>query len=443
MVKVITYGTFDLLHRGHLNLLERARQLGDYLIVGVTADDFDEARGKVNVRQSLSERMEAVRATGLADEIIVEEYEGQKIDDIRRMGVDVFTVGSDWRGKFDYLSRYCKVVYLERTAGVSSTELRSSADIGFGLMGGTPFMSKYLGESGFVNGLKVVGACIPSSGKGLVDLGIQPEKLMDATTLLSSVDAIYIATAPSERPADVARALSVGVHVLCESPIAVSVGERDRLFRLAEERGLVLMEAIRPASCTAFNRLCRIIEGGAIGEVLSVDATCSSMRDYSRGLLPSASWGSVYEWAPTALLPIFSLLGTEYRDIQFASRFDRVSGIDLFTRCFLSYETGVASAIVARGAKSEGSLVVTGTKGYAFVPAPWWRTDYFELRFEDASDNRRFFWQLDGQGIRSQLVQFVRAIEGFGGGPVIGESISQGIAKTLEMYYHDGKVACI
>ena len=91
MVKVITYGTYDMLHYGHIRLLERARELGDYLIVGVTADDFDRSRGKINVEQSLAERMEGVRATGLADEIIVEEYEGQKIDDIRRLGIDVFS----------------------------------------------------------------------------------------------------------------------------------------------------------------------------------------------------------------------------------------------------------------------------------------------------------------------------------------------------------------
>lgn len=112
MVKVITYGTYDLLHYGHIKLLERAKALGDYLIVGVTADDFDKTRGKINVQQSLMERIEAVRATGLADKIIVEEYEGQKIDDIRRYDVDIFTVGSDWAGKFDYLNEYCKVVYL-------------------------------------------------------------------------------------------------------------------------------------------------------------------------------------------------------------------------------------------------------------------------------------------------------------------------------------------
>ena len=82
MIKVITYGTYDLFHYGHLRLLERAKALGDYLIVGVTADDYDKARGKINVQQSLIERMDAVRATGLADEIIIEEYEGQKIDDI-------------------------------------------------------------------------------------------------------------------------------------------------------------------------------------------------------------------------------------------------------------------------------------------------------------------------------------------------------------------------
>lgn len=124
-MKVITYGTYDMLHYGHIRLLKRARELGDYLIVGVTADDFDRSRGKINVEQSLAERMEGVRATGLADEIIVEEYEGQKIDDIQRYDVDIFTVGSDWRGHFDYLNDYCKVVYLDRTEGISSTEIRS------------------------------------------------------------------------------------------------------------------------------------------------------------------------------------------------------------------------------------------------------------------------------------------------------------------------------
>ena len=91
MKKVITYGTYDMLHKGHIRLLERARALGDYLIVGVTSDTFDRARGKINVKQSLQERMEAIKATGLADEVIVEEYEGQKIDDIRRYDIDIFT----------------------------------------------------------------------------------------------------------------------------------------------------------------------------------------------------------------------------------------------------------------------------------------------------------------------------------------------------------------
>ena len=103
MTTVITYGTYDLLHYGHIRLLKRAKALGDYLIVGITADDFDKTRGKINVQQSLMERIEAVRSTGLADQIIVEEYEGQKIDDIRRYNVDIFAIGSDWNGHFDYL----------------------------------------------------------------------------------------------------------------------------------------------------------------------------------------------------------------------------------------------------------------------------------------------------------------------------------------------------
>ena len=125
MIKVITYGTYDLLHYGHIRLLERAKALGDYLIVGVTADDFDKTRGKINVQQSIMERVAAVQATGLADEIIIEEYEGQKIDDIQKYDIDIFAIGSDWEGHFDYLNEYCKVIYLPRTQGISSSEIRS------------------------------------------------------------------------------------------------------------------------------------------------------------------------------------------------------------------------------------------------------------------------------------------------------------------------------
>ena len=125
MKKVITYGTYDLLHQGHINLLRRAKELGDYLIVGVTNDHFDRERGKLNVRNNVLERIEAVKATGLADEIIIEDYVGQKIDDIQKYEVDIFAIGSDWEGKFDYLNEFCKVVYLPRTEGISSTMLRN------------------------------------------------------------------------------------------------------------------------------------------------------------------------------------------------------------------------------------------------------------------------------------------------------------------------------
>ena len=158
MKKVITYGTYDLLHYGHIKLLERAKELGDYLIVGVTSDDYDKTRGKINNKQNLMERVVAVKATGIADEVIAEEYEGQKIDDIRRYGVDIFTVGSDWEGKFDYLKEYCQVVYLPRTEGVSSTEIRAEKNkLTIGLIGDSESdltsLKKFTAEIAYVNGI--------------------------------------------------------------------------------------------------------------------------------------------------------------------------------------------------------------------------------------------------------------------------------------------------
>ena len=185
MKKVITYGTYDLLHFGHIRLLERAKALGDYLIVGVTSDDFDISRGKINVQQSLMERIEAVRATGLADEIVIEQYEGQKIDDIQKYGVDIFTVGSDWVGVFDYLKEYCEVVYLDRTQGVSSSEIRSKENaLRFGIVGDTDVINKFALECKNVNGIELIGYLTlnPLLGK---------EGLENATAYTSFEDLVY------------------------------------------------------------------------------------------------------------------------------------------------------------------------------------------------------------------------------------------------------------
>ena len=190
MIKVITYGTYDLFHYGHQRLLERAKELGDYLIVGVTADDFDKTRGKINVKQSLMERIESVRATGLADEIIIEEYEGQKIDDIKRYDVDIFTVGSDWVGHFDYLNEYCEVIYLDRTKGVSSSEIRSKRrSINLGLVGEGNILKKFYDESKLVSSTFTCVVQVNGKVRGKFDVptDTDQEELKEKALSLESV----------------------------------------------------------------------------------------------------------------------------------------------------------------------------------------------------------------------------------------------------------------
>lgn len=400
MTKVITYGTYDLLHYGHIRLLERAKALGDYLIVGVTADDFDKTRGKINVQQSLMERIEAVRATGIADEIIVEEYEGQKIDDIRKYDVDVFTVGSDWVGKFDYLNEYCKVVYLDRTEGVSSSELREqNRAVHLGVVGDGLFLNKIIDESKFVNGLQV-NAVLSKREEVVKNVDSSAACFED---LLEKVDAVYIRSLPAEHYSHIKTAINAGKHVLCESPVSLSEDQTQELFELAKEKNLILMEAIKTAYATAFSRLLLLIKGGRIGKIVSVDCACTSLRKNQ------SEWSGIHEWGPTALLPVFELLGTDVKDFRITSH--STNGKNDFTKIDFWFSKAVASIKVGDGVKSEGELIISGTKGYIYVPAPWWKTDYFEIRYEDQSQNKRYFYQLDGEGIRYELVAFTRAIE--------------------------------
>lgn len=125
MKKVITYGTFDLMHVGHIRLFERLRQLGDHLIVGVSTDEFNAGKGKRSVF-SYEERARIVSAIRYVDEVIPERSWEQKRSDIVEQGVSVFAIGDDWRGRFDHLSDVCEVVYLERTEGISTTAIKSA-----------------------------------------------------------------------------------------------------------------------------------------------------------------------------------------------------------------------------------------------------------------------------------------------------------------------------
>ena len=413
MTKVITYGTYDLLHYGHIRLLERAKELGDYLIVGVTADDFDKTRGKINVQQSLMERIEAVRATGLADEIIVEEYEGQKIDDIQRYGVDIFTVGSDWEGKFDYLNEYCKVVYLDRTEGVSSSEIRAEKrKIFIGTIGNKGLCDKFIKEVSYVNGVEY----------------------KECDEEYSGVDAVYIATLPEKHYSDVKRALEKGKHVICESPIAMNTIQCKELIEYAENNSLILVDGIKTAYSTAYSRLLVLAKSGHIGEILSIDSVCTSNRVTGITDLKNEQ-NSICAWGPTALLPIFQLAGVEYNDMQIVTKlFDKKANFDAFTKISFEYDKMVATAKVAKAAKSEGELIITGTKGYIYVPAPWWKTEYFEIRYENQNENKKYFYQLDGEGIRYEIVAFARAVENKKRGYYLKDDISLNIVTVIERF---------
>jgi choline-phosphate cytidylyltransferase len=439
MVKVITYGTYDLLHFGHIRLLERAKALGDYLIVGVTADDFDKTRGKINVQQTLMERVEAIKATGIADEIIIEEYEGQKIDDIKRYGIDIFTVGSDWVGTFDYLNEYCKVVYLDRTQGVSSSELRSeNSNLKMGILGEGLLVSKHVNESSFVNGLEISAVCSLSDD---VCAFAKKQNVLVADTydeLLKNCDAVYVISHPEKHYEHIKKALQNGKHVLCESPIALKESNCKELFDIAEEKKLILMETVKTAFSTAYNRLMLLVKSGKIGEVTSIDATCTSMRDLNEAENPDYSkiWNSVCAWGPTAFLPVFQILGTQYCDKKIVTRIiNEENRFDAFTKVDFVYNNAVASVKVGKGVKSEGSLVISGTKGYVYVPSPWWKTDYFEIRYEDPAENKRYFYQLDGEGIRYELVNFCKAVKTGRPDNYLGEKVSEEIVKVIEDYY--------
>lgn len=414
MKKVITYGTYDLLHQGHINLLKRAKALGDYLIVGVTNDNFDRDRGKLNVRNNVLERVEAVKATGLADQIVIEDYFGQKIDDIQKYDVDIFAIGSDWVGKFDYLNEYCQVVYLPRTEGISSTMLREELqeDIRIGIIGTGRIAQRFVPECEVVSAVKIVDAY--DINRGIAEDFAWKNQILHVSQsleeMMERVDAVYIATPHLSHYELTKFALEHGKHVLCETPLVLNGNEARELYAMAESNNVVLLEANKTAFSPAFNHLVTMVKSGLIGDVVDINASESKLwgDKFTRELDPKQAGGSMNELGSYPLLPIIRLMGINYTNINLYSKMD--NGVDVYTRGVIRYPNGVCSFQLGLGVKTEGNLVIAGTKGYAYVPAPWWLTDYYEFRFEDQNQNKKFFYKWDGAGLRYEIQEFISCI---------------------------------
>lgn len=414
MKRVITYGTYDLLHEGHINLLRRAKALGDYLIVGVTNDSFDRERGKLNVRNNVLERVEAVKATGFVDQVIIEDYMGQKIDDILKYDVDIFAIGSDWEGKFDYLKEYCEVVYLPRTEGVSSTMLRAESEtiVNIGVVGCGRIAQRFIPETTKVDAVRL--AAVYDTSRKAAEAIVEDDSLICESfeELVERVDAVYIATPHLAHYDQTKYALMHNRHVLCETPLVLRGDQAQELYELAREKSLVLLEANKTAYCPAFNHLITLIKSGLIGDVVGIDASESKLwgdENLKRELNPNEAGGSLYEMGSYPLLPILKLLGTNHEDINIYSRRNG-NGVDVYTRGIVRYHNAIASFQLGLGVKTEGNLIISGTQGYAYVPSPWWKTDYFELRYEDQNRNKKYFYKWNEPGLRYEIQEFVSCI---------------------------------
>lgn len=406
MTKVITYGSFDLFHEGHYNLLKNAKALGDYLVVGVTTEQYDISRDKLNVNDSLMERIENVRKTGLADEIIVEDHAGQKIDDIQRLHIDIFAIGSDWTDKFNYLRRFCEVVYLPRTKNISSTILRNAPDkvLRLGLIGNGSIASRFVPESRFVSGVFIESVYNPNvkSAQKFAKRFEIDAPTDDFGAFLQSVDAVYIASPHETHVGYARRCLLGGKHVLCEKPLAFTAGEAAELFALADEKNLLLMEAIKTAYAPGFAQLLAIARSGSIGEIRDVEASFTHLTLFDAA-------GSMAALGSYPLLAICKLLGTDYKSVEFECMVNE-QGVDQYTKMHMRYARATATGKVGMGVKSEGQLLISGTQGYILCPSPWWQPRHFDVCYEVREQNEHYYNHYKGFGLRYELADFMSAI---------------------------------
>ena len=401
MKKVITYGTFDLFHKGHYNIIKRAKALGDYLIVGVTSESYDIERGKLNVRDSLIKRIENVRRTGLADEIIIEEYQGQKVNDIIKYDIDVLVVGSDWRGKFDYLKNYCDVQYLERTKNISSTKLRSEGIIfNMGIATDDIKDNDFVQESKYVSGIHVerVFCEDEETAREFCENYELDSWWSDYDEFLSDVDIVYIKCKQSRRADLIERALEQGKYVISDSPITLSSEKLRSLFEKAKENHVVLIDRLTLVYLRAFNQLVWLVHSNLVGNLVSVK--CAISQDDFEGGKP------FNETVCTALCAVLKLLGRDCLDVNTNAVKDQ-SGNFVYDMITMKYPNALATIEIGTTVDIEDELVIIGSDGRVTIPNDWWNTGYFEANIAGKEFLKRYSFNFEGKGFRYLLQELM------------------------------------
>lgn len=390
MVKVITYGTFDMLHYGHLRLLERAKKLGDYLIVGITSDSYDKQRGKINVSQNLIKRIENVKATNLADEIIVEEYDGQKIDDIKKYNVDIFTIGSDWVGKFDYLNEYCKVVYLDRTIGVSSSELRSSAYLSrLALACDSLHAKEIIDQIHYVNGLELTSLCTNEDE----NLSVETRKLNISSSIdetVSLCDDIYISSPREKRLEYCKSSLEAGKNVLCELPISEKYEDYIMLTEYAKKHNASLSFSLASSSSLAYSHFISLLKSKSVGDnmTLSVTSSLSGSDD-------------IKDACAQSIAPVFDIFGTTYKSADVYK--DENNG---YYRITFVYDKEIAFVQIGKSLEKNDEIKVTGTNGVCVLNSPWKTGGH--ISYSKTGKDEPIHFKYDGLGIKYALLKLIK-----------------------------------
>jgi len=411
--KIITYGTYDMLHTGHINLLTRAKKQGDYLIVGVTSDDYDRSRGKLNVVQSQEERINAIKALDFVDKVILETHKNQKQEDLVKYKIDEFVIGDDWEGYFDYLNEYTKVVYLPRTAGISSTQLRNEniKPIKIGIIGANGDARRFLREEKFVDFAQTdhIYDQKKSNIHKVISQHNIPNTYKDLDQFLEQdFQAVYICSNIQEHYLHIKKSLDAGKHILCENPLVTDKKQTNELFRIAEQKDLLLLMALKTAFAPAFNKLLDELSNGIIGEVKEVRATFTSLykeRGFPKKFIANGATNLLMSY-PALLI---QKVAGPAKKIEF---FKQTNGkYDTSNRAITLHKKGIVGiATVGVEMKSEGDAVISGTHGYIYIPAPWWKTHEFHVRFEDEHKSYKFEYEFEGDGLRYMISEFISLI---------------------------------